>query len=538
MDKKLSTRIKLRTLAAIADAIAVIHEAGMVHGNLKPQNVLFDAPFTEAPTPLVCDFGFARMVRITAGRAELKELPTSSGETFNFMAPEHVTSLVMNSSSDVFSLCLMIWSALSGELPFAGLRSLAHYKSAVCDAGLRPDLSRLPSDVPAAVHDLLVRGWDCDPARRPPAEAVAAVLRQDSESIPEEAGIVDVVSALCGTTTKLAADELERRFSQSSTTDEELAAALAAGAVPRLVAALRRGVAAASTAAALYRLCSSGPYDTAQTTKRLAVDEGAVPVLARLLSSTNHVEVKAAAEALHSISQGSRTCKAACVSADAVPALLSLLLSAKSDESNTAAEALGNIAAGDSTCQHAVIPELVSLLSSSKGYEAERAAGALGNMSAFSATIKAACVTAGAVPRLLSLLQSKHGEESKQAAWALWNIAWGDTACSASTDRRGATTARSVELSWRRAEESSASLEYAAATEAECKAAVIPELVLLLSSGTIIQAEWAAGALRNITAGDSATAAACVSAGVVPALRTAATRGVPNASWALSHLIS
>lgn len=98
---------------ALAEALAHSHAAGVVHGDLKPSNVLL----TPAATPLLMDFNLA---------AETASL-ASLGGTLPYMAPEQLRSLTgqdpsaaaeVSAQSDIFSFGLVLYELISGEHPF------------------------------------------------------------------------------------------------------------------------------------------------------------------------------------------------------------------------------------------------------------------------------------------------------------------------------------------------------------------------------------------------------------------------------------
>lgn len=103
----------LQLLAQIASALADAHEAGILHRDVKPANILV----RESPQGLygyLCDFGIARQPDSTLTR--------TSGVigTLNYMAPECHEGHQATAASDVYSLGCVLWAALSGEAPYDG----------------------------------------------------------------------------------------------------------------------------------------------------------------------------------------------------------------------------------------------------------------------------------------------------------------------------------------------------------------------------------------------------------------------------------
>lgn len=140
-------------VAGVCAALSAAHASGVVHGDLKPSNVLLTASGRVA----VMDFGLARGLEGSA--------PSSYG-TPGYVSPEQVAGLPLTPASDLYALGVMVFELLTGELPFRGA-------SATETAALRlhtpPDVSRLPLQFRAPVLGCL----SLDPAQRPSAAAFA-----------------------------------------------------------------------------------------------------------------------------------------------------------------------------------------------------------------------------------------------------------------------------------------------------------------------------------------------------------------------------
>lgn len=95
---------QLELLARVADAIAYAHVRGVVHRDLKPQNIILAA----GDQPKVLDFGLAH-----TGDAST----TTGGGTPAYMAPEQAAGLEPTPRADIYSLGVMTWEALTGVLP-------------------------------------------------------------------------------------------------------------------------------------------------------------------------------------------------------------------------------------------------------------------------------------------------------------------------------------------------------------------------------------------------------------------------------------
>ncbi|MEU4355937.1 serine/threonine-protein kinase [Streptomyces virginiae] len=148
-----------RLAAGLTSALAEIHRAGLVHRDLKPDNVLLAEDGVR-----VIDLGIARA---TEGEAEGDTGLTRTGFVVGspaYMSPEQAEGHPLTPASDVFSLGSVLVMALTGRSPFAGTSTL---KTLYDVAHGEPDLSA----VPAGLRDLVARCLAKDPEARPsPAE--------------------------------------------------------------------------------------------------------------------------------------------------------------------------------------------------------------------------------------------------------------------------------------------------------------------------------------------------------------------------------
>src|SRR5438105_6196133 len=100
-----------RLLEEVARALAYAHDRGVVHRDVKPDNILLDLATGRA---LVSDFGIARVGSDTTTG------PQRVVGTAEFMSPEQVLGERVDPRSDLYSLGVVGFFALSGELPFVG----------------------------------------------------------------------------------------------------------------------------------------------------------------------------------------------------------------------------------------------------------------------------------------------------------------------------------------------------------------------------------------------------------------------------------
>jgi serine/threonine-protein kinase len=160
----LPAKVAFRICAEVAAALAAAHAEGLVHRDIKPANVML----TPAGAKVV-DFGVAAVVRP----------PGSAGPdsglfgTPAYLAPERLTGDAVEPASDVYALGVLLYKVLVGQLPWSAETSTQMLTAQIC---IEPaPLPALP-DVPGEVADLCRRCLDKEPANRPTAREVAAVL--------------------------------------------------------------------------------------------------------------------------------------------------------------------------------------------------------------------------------------------------------------------------------------------------------------------------------------------------------------------------
>ncbi|GAA2644979.1 MULTISPECIES: serine/threonine-protein kinase [Streptomyces] len=154
-DGVLEEAVVHRLAAGLASALAEIHRAGLIHRDLKPDNVLL----TEDGVRVI-DLGIAR---VTEDEVEGDSGLTRTGWVIgspSFMSPEQAESKPLTPASDVFSLGSMLVMAFTGSSPFAGASTLRTLYDVVHAA---PDLSAVPDGLRGIVERCLAK----DPAARP-----------------------------------------------------------------------------------------------------------------------------------------------------------------------------------------------------------------------------------------------------------------------------------------------------------------------------------------------------------------------------------
>jgi eukaryotic-like serine/threonine-protein kinase len=184
-------RVALRWLAEAASALDAAHEAGIVHRDVKPANMLID----EKGRLALADFGIARL--------GLEDQITQTGQvlgTAAYIAPEQAMGRPSTAASDRYALAVVAFELLTGERPFTGDNFAAQARAHVDDEP--PRASERDIDVPAAADPVLARGMAKDPAERWPS-AGAMVRALDDALAPPAARRRAPAAAAAGDPTRL-----------------------------------------------------------------------------------------------------------------------------------------------------------------------------------------------------------------------------------------------------------------------------------------------------------------------------------------------
>ncbi|HEY8924577.1 MAG TPA: serine/threonine-protein kinase [Polyangia bacterium] len=106
----------LRIIDQVAEALGEAHQHGIVHRDMKPENVFIEDR-GGADYVKVLDFGIAKMMTDERGQAALTAVGQTLG-TLEFMSPEQLRGLPLDGRSDIYALGIMAYEMLTGELPF------------------------------------------------------------------------------------------------------------------------------------------------------------------------------------------------------------------------------------------------------------------------------------------------------------------------------------------------------------------------------------------------------------------------------------
>jgi serine/threonine protein kinase len=145
----------LRLVEQIADALSAAHEAGVVHRDLKPDNILID----QRGNAYLTDFGIAKRLE-----DENASATDAIKGTFAYLSPEQIQQADVSPATDIYALGVVLYEMLAGQHPFqetpVAMMVMKHLQETL------PDIRGVRDDADADLDDIIQRATAKDPAER------------------------------------------------------------------------------------------------------------------------------------------------------------------------------------------------------------------------------------------------------------------------------------------------------------------------------------------------------------------------------------
>jgi len=176
---QLDPRRTLRLLAQVAQALDAAHEGGLIHRDIKPQNILVDRD----DHVYLADFG------LTKSLDEESSL-TAPGQflgTIDYSAPEQIQGEAATAATDIYALTAVLYECLTGQVPFKESNEAAVLHAHIIKPP--PKATDVRPELPAAIDEVIARGMAKDPTARP--VSASELLREATRAL---ASVPTVVS--------------------------------------------------------------------------------------------------------------------------------------------------------------------------------------------------------------------------------------------------------------------------------------------------------------------------------------------------------
>ena len=142
---KIESEEAVKIILQIAEGLKAAHERNIIHRDIKPANIFI----TDKGIVKILDFGLAKI----QGRTQLTQIGTTVG-TCNYMSPEQAKGEEVDQRTDIWSLGIVIYEMLTGNLPFK-----ADYDQAIIYSILNenPDITNIPSEFQPVIKKAIVK---------------------------------------------------------------------------------------------------------------------------------------------------------------------------------------------------------------------------------------------------------------------------------------------------------------------------------------------------------------------------------------------
>ncbi|MGD8414877.1 MAG: protein kinase, partial [Candidatus Latescibacterota bacterium] len=147
----------LDVIIQICDGLGKAHEAGIVHRDIKPDNILLD----KDSRPKIVDFGIAKLKGVSHLPTEVSTLGTAF-----YMSPEQIGGGDTDHRSDIFSLGVVLYELMTGKRPFKGEHTSAVFYSITNEEPAPIEFAHLKPEQGRELRRIILKALEKDPAKR------------------------------------------------------------------------------------------------------------------------------------------------------------------------------------------------------------------------------------------------------------------------------------------------------------------------------------------------------------------------------------
>ncbi|HEX3557696.1 MAG TPA: bifunctional serine/threonine-protein kinase/formylglycine-generating enzyme family protein [Pyrinomonadaceae bacterium] len=210
-EKRLAPARAVEIMLAVCAGVAAAHRIGIVHRDLKPLNILIRAGLPPGEAVKVLDFGLAKIKSgELLGSFVAAQTQGMMGSPF-YMAPEQWGDEDIDVRADIYSLGIILYQMLAGDVPFKG-KSIPSIMNMHLNAAPVP-LSERSIEVPAALEQAVRHALEKDPAKRPQTvDEFIAELRAALAGLDGDAGVMPGVGS---TTVQVSPADLTGRHARA-----------------------------------------------------------------------------------------------------------------------------------------------------------------------------------------------------------------------------------------------------------------------------------------------------------------------------------
>ena len=170
-DAPLAPARAVKIAGQICAALSEAHAAGIVHRDLTPPNVMVIPEDGDPDCVHVLDFGVAKLEGTVGASGQVHGIP-------QYMSPEQLRGAEVDGRTDVYSLAVIVFEALTGQLPFRARDATGYARKHLEETPPSMSTVNPRAGVPSALEAAVLQALSKDPGARPPtAEAFAESLR-------------------------------------------------------------------------------------------------------------------------------------------------------------------------------------------------------------------------------------------------------------------------------------------------------------------------------------------------------------------------